>query len=193
MLSETPWWGELSKRMRNTMHKVQSALFISNGVTFENRTTFSIDRERVAKLVDFLRANLEVAPELGVDVTFVNEEEMSRLHVDHMGEEGPTDVLSFPMDSGIEGEAKVSPLAESVQSMLGDIVICPAFALSQMQSALRDLGDAPDDLETEFAAHVDMLIAHSMLHLIGHDHPDEASRVAMFAIQEKLLASWSIS
>ena len=177
------------------MHKVQSALFVSNGVTFENRTTISIDRERVAKLVDFLRANLEVAPELGVDVTFVDEDEMSRLHVDHMGEEGPTDVLSFPMDSGIEGkvEAKVSPLAESVQSMLGDIVICPAYALSQMQTALSDVGDAPDDLETEFAAHIDMLIAHSMLHLVGHDHPDEARRAAMFSIQEKLLASWSIS
>jgi probable rRNA maturation factor len=51
-----------------------------------------------------------------VAVAFVAPEEIAALNASHRGKEGPTDVLSFPVD----GAGPVAGLRE-----LGDVVICP--------------------------------------------------------------------
>jgi probable rRNA maturation factor len=52
-----------------------------------------------------------------VAVEYVGEERIAELNAAHRGEEGPTDVLSFPVD---EADESAGPRE------LGDIVICPA-------------------------------------------------------------------
>jgi probable rRNA maturation factor len=49
-------------------------------------------------------------------ITFVTGDEMAKLNFEHRGTEGPTDVLSFPVD-----EAGPAPGPRE----LGDVVICP--------------------------------------------------------------------
>jgi probable rRNA maturation factor len=51
-----------------------------------------------------------------VAVAFISAEEISALNAEHRGKEGPTDVLSFPVDEDgpVIGERE-----------LGDVVICP--------------------------------------------------------------------
>ena len=51
-------------------------------------------------------------------VSFVDEEHIADLNAEHRGKEGPTDVLSFPVDE--DGEA-FGPRE------LGDVIICPAY------------------------------------------------------------------
>ena len=51
-----------------------------------------------------------------VAVAFVGADEIAALNAEHRGKEGPTDVLSFPVDEG--GEA-FGPRE------LGDVLICP--------------------------------------------------------------------
>jgi probable rRNA maturation factor len=51
-----------------------------------------------------------------VAVTFVTPDEIAALNAEHRGEQGPTDVLSFPVD----GDGPVAGERE-----LGDVVICP--------------------------------------------------------------------
>jgi probable rRNA maturation factor len=51
-----------------------------------------------------------------VAVSFVGPGEIAALNAEHRGKEGPTDVLSFPVD----GAAPVAGERE-----LGDVVICP--------------------------------------------------------------------
>jgi probable rRNA maturation factor len=51
-----------------------------------------------------------------VAVTFVTPEEIAALNAQHRGKDGPTDVLSFPVD----GDGPVIAARE-----LGDVVICP--------------------------------------------------------------------
>jgi probable rRNA maturation factor len=51
-----------------------------------------------------------------VAVAFVTPEEIAGLNAEHRGREGPTDVLSFPVD----GDGPVAGGRE-----LGDVVICP--------------------------------------------------------------------
>lgn len=90
-------------------------------------------------------------------LTFVDPDEMAALNSEHMGHEGPTDVLSFPMDD--------EPLP-GVPTLLGDVVICPAVAIAQ---APEHAGSVDDELA--------LLVVHGVLHVLGHDHaePDETA------------------
>ena len=92
-------------------------------------------------------------------LTFVDTDEMSALNAEQMGVEGPTDVLSFPLDGVAEVE---------VPTLLGDVVICPGVAATQF-------ADHAGTLEDELA----LLVVHGILHVLGHDHaePDDAERM----------------
>jgi probable rRNA maturation factor len=52
-----------------------------------------------------------------VAIAFVDAERIAELNAEHRGKEGPTDVLSFPID---EAEDEVPGPRE-----LGDVIICP--------------------------------------------------------------------
>lgn len=75
-----------------------------------------------------------------------------------------TDVLSFP--AGEQGNG----------AFLGDIAI--SFERAAAQAA-----EYGHSLERELS----FLAVHGTLHLMGYDHMEEAERLAMFAIQEKIL------
>ncbi len=90
-------------------------------------------------------------------LTFVDRAEITLLNREHMGEQGPTDVLSFPLDAS-EGDAayNVGPV------LLGDVVICPAVAAA---SAPDHAGSVDDELA--------LLTVHGVLHVLGHDHAED--------------------
>lgn len=99
-----------------------------------------------------------------LDLTLIEAEDMAALNAEQMGHDGPTDVLSFPLDAD---EPDVDPGDGPVRH-LGDLVICPSVAV----------GQAPDHagtVEAEFA----LLTIHGVLHVLGHDHahPDEELRM----------------
>ena len=96
-----------------------------------------------------------------LSVSFVEEDEMADLHLRYMGEAGPTDVLSFPLDADDEGDVRV----------LGDVVIAPAVAV-------RNRPDASDD-------EMRLLLVHGILHLLGYDHEEDDERARMWARQER--------
>lgn len=94
-------------------------------------------------------------------LTFVDRDEIAALNAEHLGQEGPTDVLSFPLDSDADGD---------VPCLLGDIVICPAVATAQ---APAHAGDLDDELA--------LLVVHGILHVLGHDHVDSGEAAFMQA------------
>jgi probable rRNA maturation factor len=53
-----------------------------------------------------------------VAIEFVDEERIAELNREHRGKEGPTDVLSFPVDG--------ADATGGAPRELGDVVICPA-------------------------------------------------------------------
>lgn len=155
-------------------------------VTFHDR----IGQERLASAVEplsveELRALLEsavvetarialVQTDVEVEVTLCGDPEMERLHFDHMGERGPTDVLSFPLHEwSLDGTR--SHLADEDGTMppgmpllLGDVVI-------DVDQALRQSADGGWSVVEELA----LLAIHGTLHLLGHDHAeiDEEERM----------------
>lgn len=98
-----------------------------------------------------------------LSISFVTEDEMAELHARYMGEDGATDVLSFPMGDDDEEEDGIR--------ILGDVVVAPSVAAR----------NNPEDLEGELR----LLIVHGILHLLGHDHSDDAERADMWARQER--------
>jgi probable rRNA maturation factor len=129
-----------------------------------NRQSFPVD---IGTLTRLAQATLR---DEGVDrgelsVSFVGVDEIAELHERYMGEPGPTDVLSFPMDETDPGS---SPGGDQPR-LIGDVVICPEYAA---QSGI--------DLPTE----IRLLLVHGILHLLGYDHDEDADRAEMWARQE---------
>ncbi|HEX9234825.1 MAG TPA: rRNA maturation RNase YbeY [Actinomycetota bacterium] len=123
------------------------------GVLLSNRQGRQVDEQGLAALAGrVLQAEGAEGQELSL--SFVTAEEMANLHQRYMGEEGPTDVLSFPM--GEEG-------------LLGDVVVCP-------EEAERNNPDLGSELR--------LLVTHGVLHLLGYDHQKERDRLEMWAKQD---------
>jgi probable rRNA maturation factor len=102
-----------------------------------------------------------------LSVSLVTVDEIARLHEQYMGESGPTDVLSFPMDEAV---ASSGPAETAGPRVLGDVVICPEFAARN-----------GSDLDSELR----LLLVHGILHLLGYDHEQEQDRAEMWALQER--------
>jgi probable rRNA maturation factor len=75
----------------------------------------ALDEGRVRELCDLAAASAGVT-DGHVAVEFVDAERIAALNAEHRGKQGPTDVLSFPIDD----EGPVFGPRE-----LGDVVICP--------------------------------------------------------------------
>jgi probable rRNA maturation factor len=130
---------------------------------------------QVTELVNFLKGELGIAEATSVEVTFVNENVMTELHMRYMGLPGPTDVLSFPSTDVANGP--VDPTSLQDQPMLGDIVICPDFIESNTQSESTQMI-------------IDACVIHAILHLIGHDHQTAADAEFMVAQETELTKLW---
>jgi probable rRNA maturation factor len=79
------------------------------------------------------RAAILAAATAGVEeghvaVTFITPEEIAALNVVHRGKEGPTDVLSFPVDGA-------GPVAGERE--LGDVVICPEHTEDLLEAVVH--------------------------------------------------------
>ena len=90
-----------------------------------------------------------------ISVTFVNNEQIHKLNLEHRNIDRETDVLSFPL-----GENGVYDINHDTGAkMLGDIVISIEKAFAQAE----EYGHL---LQREIA----FLTVHSLLHLLGYDH-----------------------
>ena len=90
-----------------------------------NETDFDVAIEKISNLAAFTIAKMKLHPQTDLSIIFVDRDSIAELNKRWMGEEGPTDVLSFPMDELRPGDNSEN----AADSLLGDIVICPQVAL----------------------------------------------------------------
>ena len=124
----------------------------------------------INSLLTFALLELELNPECEINVSFVDDEYMTELHIKWMDEPGTTDVLSFPMDM---------PETPGEAVTLGDIVISPVVAAEQAKAQGHSI-------EHE----IYILAVHGLLHIIGYDHADKTEEKVMFDLQEKIVRDW---
>lgn len=145
-------------------------------IDLNNESGQDVDTERLLKLASFALDELRIHPEAELSVLLVDEDTMSAYHEKFMGEPGPTDVLSFPMDELRSPE----PDEEPVLGMLGDIVLCPTVTAAQAAASDR----TPEE-------EADYLLIHGLLHLLGYDHAEPAEKKAMFDLNDRIIAAWN--
>lgn len=117
--------------------------------------------------------DLSGVPEGDLTIALVDEARIQGLNRDFLGQDAPTDVLSFPADE---------PDPETGCLYLGDVVISVVRAAEQAMERGHTV-----------EAEMQLLVVHGVLHLLGHDHARKAEKERMWAAQARVLERLGIS
>src|SRR5690348_16026127 len=101
-----------------------------------------------------------------LSITLVDDPTIHMLNRDYRRKDRPTDVLAFPQSPG--------------SGLLGDVVLSIETARRQARRRRRPL-----------LGELTMLLAHGLLHLLGHDHQTSAEEREMIARTRELEAAAS--
>lgn len=133
-------------------------------VSFVNQQTVAVDEQ---KLIDVALRTARSHGAVGeISLVLTDKASIAELNSKHLNGDGPTDVLAFPID-GLVSHPSGGPV------LIGEVVLCPEVAVDQ----------APEDPRAE----MELLVAHGVLHLLGHDHDDPARTRLMRAAEEKVV------
>lgn len=147
-------------------------------IEINNESGVAVDESVLQRLATFALDHLRVHQDAELAILLVDEAAMEQLHVQWMGEPGPTDVLSFPMDELRPGTtAAVTP-----PGLLGDLVICPQVAAAQAQQSGHPMIEE-----------IQLLAVHGILHLLGFDHAEPAEEREMFEVQRDVLVGFTLA
>ena len=153
-----------------------------------------------ARIARAVAATLESAraPEPGsVTIVLTDDAELAELNQEHMGHDGPTDVLSFPMleaemflragtdDAGAQPQRQIAPLWPRPRTHIGDIAISVERAIGQ---AAEGRGGQTGNVRWSAADELWLLVTHGTLHLCGWDHGEPIDEAAMRALEWRLLS-----
>jgi probable rRNA maturation factor len=130
-------------------------------VLISDRQTIRLDVEGLTALAEETLTAEGSSDRVELSVSFVDDDEMTELHRRYMSEDGPTDVLSFPLDEVDDRGVR----------LIGDVIVAPSVAGRNNPS--------------DPAGEVRLLLVHGILHVLGYDHEDDAERAEMWARQER--------
>jgi len=153
----------------------------------DEQTDVEVDLLRWIGLARLVLAEERVPIEAEMSLIFVDQATMTDLNERFLGNQGPTDVLAFPIDDDALGSGRQpdmggrGPGASTEPSdppiVVGDVIVCPQVARNQ--AAKRSL-----PVDEELA----LLVVHGILHLLDYDHADERDSEAMRRRERELLA-----
>lgn len=118
---------------------------------------FPFDRSGLREHLTEVLAKYKLTDAIEVDLQVVGKRKMSELHRIYMKLDGPTDVLSFPLNDPQDDR----PFMSSPDGMLrlGDIVICYPVAV---QEAIEK--------QCKVDSQIQFLAEHGLMHLLGYHH-----------------------
>jgi probable rRNA maturation factor len=123
-----------------------------------------------AQAVEAAQAALELAGRRGVvAVLLTDDAAVADLNARFRGKDQPTNVLSFPAPANPEG-------------LLGDIALA-------YETCAREAVEQGKTL----AAHLQHLVAHGVLHLVGYEHDVDADAEIMEALERRILAALGVA
>ena len=106
-------------------------------------------------------------------VALASDARVRALNGTYRGKDAPTNVLSFPFQD--------PPGASSEESYLGDVVL----AAETVRKEAQERGIPP-------LHHVQHLVVHGLLHLLGYDHESEAEADEMERVEAEILGKLGI-
>ena len=106
-----------------------------------------------------------------ISIVLTDDRRIRVLNREYRGKDCSTDVLAF---SQLEGEG--FSLGDGEAASLGDVVISVETARGQADERGHDLGDE-----------LDLLVAHGVLHLLGHDDETDSAAADMRRREAKIM------
>lgn len=143
-------------------------------IELANESGMAVDEEAIVSVARFALDRMQVSPLAELSVQLVSLDVMAELHERWMDLPGPTDVMAFPMDE-LDTRRPDAPDTEAT-TLLGDVVLCPAFAKDQARQAGHSMADE-----------LHLLTVHGVLHLLGYDHAEPDEEREMFGLQRRIL------
>jgi probable rRNA maturation factor len=130
-----------------------------------------------------------------IGLILADDRELAGLNATHLGKDGPTDVLSFPLlppeafpsHPGKQRAATTTPrfsLPPGRRPHLGDIVVSVERAIDQAESGR---GGHTGDVRWSAADELRLLVTHGTLHVCGWDHAEPDEEAPMRAMERELL------
>jgi probable rRNA maturation factor len=123
-------------------------------------------RSRVAEIAKTVLRSERVRDAM-LSITFVTNRSIRAMNREHLNRDGLTDVIAFGFRQGAPTSA-----------IVGDVYIAPDVARGSARSH-----------DVTVREELTRLVIHGVLHVLGHDHPDDDRRVgsAMWKKQERLV------
>ncbi len=109
------------------------------------------------------------APGPGVTILLTDDATIQDLNARFRSKDAPTNVLSFPA-------------AASAHPHLGDLALAHGVCAREAAAQGKSLAD-----------HLSHLVVHGLLHLLGHDHEDDAPAEAMEALERVILSELGVA
>ena len=113
-------------------------------------------------------AALPSTPAGDLVILLTNDAEVQDLNARFRGKDQPTNVLSFPAGDNPHGH-------------LGDVALALGVCASEANAQGKPLAD-----------HLQHLVAHGVLHLVGYDHQDDGEAEMMEALEREILATLGV-
>lgn len=129
-----------------------------------------VDSDAVRALVQKVLSGEVDDADSQVEIVFLRDAPMAELNRAYRDKVGPTDVLSFVVDTDTDG------WPEQEMKMLGTVIV--SVDRAAVQAAERDLL-VNDEIQR--------LVAHGLLHLTGYDHADKAGAARMRRREDRYL------
>lgn len=118
------------------------------------------------------QSEAKVAGIAELSIVLTDDAEQRVLNREWRGVDKPTNVLSFP---------QVEPFAPVI-GIMGDITL----ARETLEREAEELGKSFED-------HFTHLVVHGFLHILGHDHLEEADALVMERLETQILSSLGIA
>ncbi|MDP2954038.1 MAG: rRNA maturation RNase YbeY [Chloroflexota bacterium] len=129
-----------------------------------------ISLEILERLAEYVLAR-EVQAQACLSLVLAPDQIVMELNQRYLGRNEPTDVLAFPA-----GPLLGAPPDLPEENYLGDVLI----SLPQAERQAPDYGFSTQE-------ELELLTIHGILHLVGYDEQEEATREVMWRRQEELL------
>lgn len=141
-----------------------------------NETDAPVDQEWLASIAGAVLEVEGYPSPTEVHLLLVSDDDIAAQNREFLGREGPTDVLSFPLESLTPGQPP-APASDGPPLYLGDVVIAPDHVRRQAE-----------ELEVDFESELALMVVHGVLHMMGYDHESDSEAAAMEAIESKVLS-----
>ena len=118
------------------------------------------EKKSIKKVIGVFNSYFNISDEFYFNLNSISKHEISNLNSEYFNKKGPTDVLSFPLFSGI---SEINELIRQNEETLGDMFFCRSI-----------LKKNADKYHKSLIEELQLVLVHGLLHLVGYTHAKES-------------------